>query len=127
MPPKSAPLATSLEKLFTTPSLMKGEDARVYAELHNLVEEVAQPQDVWDQMMVADITNHFWEQQRYRRCTGTIINCKRRAALETILRKAIGLNSGDAETVADIYFGLTRVEGTGRVSYSNPAQIPTTR
>ena len=30
-------------------------------------------------MMLTDVTNHFWEQQRYRRCTGTVINSKRRA------------------------------------------------
>jgi hypothetical protein len=83
MPQKSAPLAASLEKLFTTPSLMKGEDGNVYAELYALVEAVAQPKDVWDQMMVSDITNHFWERQRYRRCTGAIVNSKRRAALLT--------------------------------------------
>jgi hypothetical protein len=70
--------------LFSTPSLMKGEDPAVYAELCAQVEEVAQPQDVWEQMMVTDVTNHFWEQQRYRRCTGTVINSNRRAALEKI-------------------------------------------
>jgi hypothetical protein len=46
-------------------------------------------------MMVSDITNHFWEQQRYRRCTGAIVNSKRRAALLTILRTGIELNSKD--------------------------------
>jgi hypothetical protein len=59
----------NLRRLFCTPSLMKGEDPDLYAELYNRVEEVVQPQDVWDQMIVADITNHFWEQQRYRRYT----------------------------------------------------------
>jgi hypothetical protein len=44
-----------------------------------------------------------------------------------ILCRAIGLNSGDAETVADIYFGITRVEAKSWVSYTNPAQIPETR
>jgi hypothetical protein len=101
MPQKSASLAESFEKLFTTPSLMKGEDGRVYAKLHALVEDVVQPKDAWDQMMVSDITNHFWEQQRYRRCTGAIINSKRRAALLRILHDGIGLNSEDADTVAD--------------------------
>jgi hypothetical protein len=103
-------ISDGLQRLFTTPSLMKGEDPDVYAQLCARVEEVVQPEDVWDQMLVTDITSHFWEQQRYRRCTGTIINSKRRAALETILCEAIGLNSGDAQTVADIYFGLRRLE-----------------
>ena len=82
----------SLRRLFSAPSLMQGEDSDVYAELYARVEEVVQPQDVMDQMMVTDVTNHFWEQQRYRRCTGTVINTKRRAALERILHGAIGLD-----------------------------------
>jgi hypothetical protein len=50
-----------LQKFFATPSLMKGEDPAVYAELYAYVEELVDPHDVWDQMMVSDITNHFWE------------------------------------------------------------------
>jgi hypothetical protein len=82
-------LSDNLRRLFCTPSLIKGEDPDVYAELCARVEEVAQPQDVYDQMIATDMTNHFWEQQRYRRCTGTVINTKRRAALERILHGAI--------------------------------------
>ena len=116
-----------IQRLFFTPSLTKGEDPGVYAELYRLVQEVVSPKDVWDQMMVADITNHFWEQQRYRRCTGTIINSKRRAALIRILRVAIGLNDVDAETVADTYFGVERLEEREVTDYSTQAPIPKTR
>jgi hypothetical protein len=105
---------------------MKGEDPDLYAELYARVEEVAQPQDVWDQMMVADITNHFWEQQRYRRCTGTVINCKRRAALQSILH-AIGLNDVDTETAADTYFEVARLEEREVTDYSTQVRIPKTR
>jgi hypothetical protein len=132
---KTDQISRGLERLFSTPSLMNGEDASDYAELYARVEEVAQPKDVWDQMMVSDVVNHFWEQQRYRRCTGTIINSKRRNALENILRHAIGLNPEDVRRVADIYFGVKREKGEfdslgpllGEVRYSNPARIPETR
>jgi hypothetical protein len=126
---KSANASDGLQKLFSTPSLMKGEDADVYAELYARVEEIAQPSDVWDQMMVSDVVNHFWEQQRYRRCTGTIINSKRRNALNNILREGIGLNPKDANRLSDLYFGVTRYEETrfSVVTYSDPAQIPSTR
>jgi hypothetical protein len=128
MPQKLAPLVNSLDKLFTTPSLMKGEDPRVYAELHALVEEVAHPKDVWDQMMVCDIANHFWEQQRGRRCTGAVVNSKRRAALLTILHEGIGLNPHDAGEVADIYFNVTRSDEFDFADwYAGAAQIPQTR
>jgi hypothetical protein len=106
---------------------MKGEDPDVYAELYARVEEVVQPQDVWDQMMVADVTNHFWEQQRYRQCTGTVINSKRRAALERILHAAIGLNDVDAETVADTYFEVARLEEREIADYSTQVRVPKTR
>ena len=116
-----------LRRLFSTPSLMKGEQSHVYDELYTQVEEVVQPQDVWDQMMVYDITNHFWEQHRYRRCTGSVINCKRRAALEKILREGIGLNDVDTETAADTYFEVARLEEREVIDYATQVQIPKTR
>jgi hypothetical protein len=95
-------LSRGLDRLFTTPSLMNGEEADVYAELSARVEERVKPKDVWDQMMVSDVVNHFWEQQRYRRCTGAIIDSGRRSALLKILHDRVGPNSGDALNVADI-------------------------
>jgi hypothetical protein len=124
---RSNNISDDFQRLFSTPSLVKGEDPRVYAELYARVEEVVQPKDVWDQMMVADITNHFWEQQRYRRCTGTVINSKRRAALERILHGAIGLNDVDTQTAADTYFGVARLEEREVTDYSTQVRIPKTR
>ena len=117
----------SLRRLFSAPSLMQGEDPDVYAELYARVEEVVQPQDVMDQMMVTDVTNHFWEQQRYRRCTGTVINTKRRAALERILHGAIGLDEVDTETAADTYFEVARLEEREVTDYSTQVRVPKTR
>ena len=120
-------ISDKLRQLFSTPSLMKGEDPDVHAELYRRVQEAVQPKDVWDQMMVADTTNHFWEQQRYRRCTGTVINSKRRVALEKIFREGIGLNDADAKTAADIYFGVARLEEREVTDYSTQVRMPTTR
>jgi len=120
-------ISDSLWELVSTPSLVKGEDPAVHAKIHAQVVKVVQPKDVRDQMLVADITNHFWEQQRYRRCTGTIINSRRRAALKRILQGAIGLNDVDTETVADIYFGVERLEEREVTDYSTQARIPKTR
>jgi hypothetical protein len=119
---KSASFSGDLERLFSTPSLMRGEDPKVYAELYARVDEVVEPKDIWDQMMVADITNHFWEQQRYRRCTGTIINSKRRQALEDILRHLLGLGRVDAEDAADVYFGVTRLNFDSELERPRRAQ-----
>jgi hypothetical protein len=118
-------ISDSLWGLVSTPSLVKGEDPAAYAELHAQVVKVVQPKDVRDQMLVADITNHFWEQHRYRRCTGTIINSRRRAGLKMLLHEAIGLNDVDTETVAD--FGVERLEEREVTDYSTQARIPKTR
>ena len=120
-------ISDNLRRLFSTPSLMKGEDPEVYAELYGRVEEVVQPFDVSDQMMVADVTNHFWEQQRYRRCTGTVINSERRAALQRILHESIGLNEVDTQAATDAYFGVARLEEREVTDYSTQVQIPKTR
>ena len=120
-------ISDKLRGLFSTPSLMKGEDPDVYAELYAQVEEVVQPQDVWDQTVVTDITNHFWEQQRYRRCTGTVINSNRRAALKKILHGAIGLNDVDSETALDAYFEVARLEQREITDYSTQVRVPNTR
>ena len=116
-----------LGRLFSTPSLMKGENQHLYDELYRRVEEVVRPKDVFDQMMVADIANHSWEQQRYRRCTGTVINSKRRATLVRMLHGAIGLNEVDAETAADNYFEVARLEEREVTDYSTQVRIPKTR
>jgi hypothetical protein len=120
-------ISDDLRRLFSSPSLVKGEDPNVYAELFCLVEEVVQPRDVWDQMMVADITNHFWEQQRCRHCTGTVINSRRRAALERILHGGIGLNDVDTKNASDIYFEVARLEEREVADYSTQVEVPKTR
>jgi hypothetical protein len=120
-------ISDSLWGLVSTPSLVKGEDPAVHAELHAQVVKVVEPTNLRDQFLAADIINHVWEQQRYRRCTGTIINSKRRAAFKMILHEGIGLNEVDTETVADTYFGVERLEEREVTDYSTQARIPKTR
>jgi len=120
-------ISDNLRRLFSSPSLMQGEDPEVYAELYDRVEEVVQPENILDQLTVADITSHVWEQQRLRRYSGTVINSKRRAALERILHGAIGLNDLDTKAVADIYFAVTRLDETEIRDYSTHVRIPNTR
>jgi hypothetical protein len=115
---KSNGQSNGLNKLLSTPSLMNGEDGEVYAELYAEVEQLVQPANVWDCMRVSDVANRYWEQQRYRRATGSVINGKRREALVTILNVGVGLSPRDARAVADIYFGLVR-ENPGCVLFSS--------
>jgi hypothetical protein len=107
---KSNRPSNGLNRLFSTPSLMNSEDGEIYAELYAEVEELVQPRNVWDRMRVSDIVSRYWEQQRYRRATGAVVNGYRREALVTILNVGIGLKPRDARAAADIYFGLLRTD-----------------
>jgi hypothetical protein len=100
-------LSESLKGLFSAPSPMKGEDLAAYDALCRQIEEVVQPRDVWDQMMVTDIADHFWQQRRLRRCAGTVTNASRREGLVQILLPVV--NKVDAERFADAYFGVIRI------------------
>jgi hypothetical protein len=104
LPPKA------LHEFFSRPSLMSGEDAETYAELYAEVDAQVKPRNVFDRMRVSDIVNRLWEQQRFRRATGAVINGNRREALVTILSVGIGLRPRDARAAADVYFGLTRLD-----------------
>jgi hypothetical protein len=116
----------SLHGFFCRPSLMKGEDPKVYRALYKQVEDVVQPVDVLDQMMVSDITNHFWEQQRIRRCTGAVINAARFDALRHILTGigSDGLVANDfvkaglmaRNYLCDLYTDSTKGAATANIS-----------
>jgi hypothetical protein len=102
--------SNGLNKLFSTSSLMSGENGETYAELYAEVEALVQPHNVWDRMRVPDIASRYWEQQRYRRATRAVVNGNRRQALVTILNVGIGLKPRDARAAADIFFGLGRTD-----------------
>jgi len=97
-------------------SLMHGEDPEMYASLYRQVEDAVKPKDVCDQMMVSDITNHFWEQQRLRRCSGTIVNAARYEALVRILTPITGYDHRHAAWLADIYFGAATDDETKSIA-----------
>jgi hypothetical protein len=100
-----------LDKFFTEPpSMMNGEDADLYAALLAEVGALSQPSDIWDQMMVRDVTDHLWQQMRYRRNMGALINIYWRQALEQILIETIGLKGHTARKLADGHFDFDRTK-----------------
>jgi hypothetical protein len=116
--------SNGLNKLFSTPSLMNGEDGETYAALYAEVEALIEPRNVLDRMRVSDIATRFWEQRRYRRASGAVVNARRRAALVTILNGDIGLGHSDAHTAADRFFGLKRKRDPG---HRRAAKLPRDR
>jgi hypothetical protein len=103
-------LPEQLEGLFCKPALVRGESLESYLELYRQIQDVVQPKDVLDQMMICDTANHFWEEQRLRRCNSTVVNTARRKAMMRILLSIFGDEDGDrfrkARRLTDIYLGL---------------------
>jgi hypothetical protein len=105
-PMKKIDSARMLQQFLSSPpSLTNDEDVNIYNELYTSVKELTQPKDVWDQMMVNDVTNHFWEQMRLRRSAAFIIKANRRRALEELLVEGLKLKPATALRLADAYFG----------------------
>jgi hypothetical protein len=114
--------------LSSPPPLINGEDAEVYEALRNEVHNLVQPKDLWDQMMVKDVTNHFWLQTRYQRSMEVIINIHQTKALEYILREELRLPLDDAEKLADAFLSFDREKTDLRPSASAAASpAPKTR
>jgi hypothetical protein len=98
-----------LQKFFSSPPpMMNGESADVYAALLAEVKEQVQPKDILDQIRVRDFTDHVWEQMRYRRSMGVVINAHCRQALLQILIEGVGLSTKTARDLADFYFDVDR-------------------
>jgi hypothetical protein len=110
MPPtKPAAREGMLQKLFSSPPpMMNGESADVYAALLAEVKEQVQPKDILDQIMVRDVTDHVWEQMRYRRSMGVVINAHFRQALLQILIEGVGSSTKTVRDLADFYFDVDR-------------------
>jgi hypothetical protein len=107
-PRKKIDSAGMLQRFLSSPpSLTNDEDRRIYDEFYAEVYELVQPKDINDQMMVSDITNHFWVQMRFRRSEAFIINANQRRALEELL-EGLGLKRGSVWRLADAYFGYER-------------------
>jgi hypothetical protein len=104
---KTIPAGMLQRFLSSPPSLTNDEDRHIYNELYAEVYELVQPEDICDQMMVSDVTNHFWVQMRFRRSEAFIINANQRRALEELL-EGLGLKRGSVWRLADAFFGYER-------------------
>ena len=93
-----------LADLFALPTAINEEDRPAYMRLYTDVTSVVRPKDVFDQMLVSDITSHFWQQQRLRECVGKIAQTDRRRAVLNLLTPMVNHNHVRAAAYADAYF-----------------------
>ncbi len=83
----AAPSVSKAERsaLFGPPLLLEGEDAAAYDQLLARICEVVKPEDVFDEMFIADVVYLEWEVLRWRRLKSSLIRARGLEALEGFL------------------------------------------
>ncbi len=102
--------SNDLGGLIGLPARMKAEERSAYSRLYAEVRKVVQPTNVFDQMLVSDITYHFWEQQRLRACSDAVVEAARRDALWRLIMPMLNHCEPLVEAYADAYFGTADKE-----------------
>jgi hypothetical protein len=74
-----------LETLFGEPPLIAGESKADYLRLYAAIEAQIKPQNIFDQMLVKDLTDKYWEEQRLKGRSANLIEANLIIALESVL------------------------------------------
>jgi hypothetical protein len=77
---------SNLNDLFGQPPLVKGEDIERYFRLLAALEHEIKPETVLDEMLVRDLADKFWEQQRCKQSVASLIEGCYIQALADLLR-----------------------------------------
>jgi len=77
--------AAYVEDLLLASPLALGEDRQDYEALAREIRHAAKPNDIFDQMRVADILHSVWEESRYRRHRVALSHATRLRALVALL------------------------------------------
>jgi hypothetical protein len=75
-----------IDELFGPPPVMRGEDLDRYRRLQAAVEHEIKPEGVFDQILVRELTDKVWQQQRYRKNVVSIVESSNIEALASLLR-----------------------------------------
>jgi hypothetical protein len=78
-------MTKNTDDLFGPPALIAGEDKAHYMRLRSAIEAEIKPKTIFDQMMVKDQTDKYWEEMRLRRRSAAMIDAKFITALEHLL------------------------------------------
>ena len=71
--------------LFGEPPLLKGEDKERYLRLLALVEDQIGPKTIFEEMLVRDLTEKYWEQQRCKQSCASLVEGAYIDALASLL------------------------------------------
>src|SRR5258708_11906878 len=99
--------------LFGEPPLMKGEDKDRYFRLLAAVKHQIQPKDFFEEVLVHELTDKIWEQQRCKHSIAALVEGAYVEALSNLLRPFIApttISFGDlaSEMARDYYGGATK-------------------
>jgi hypothetical protein len=75
-----------IDELFGPPPVMRGEDLVRYRRLQAAVEHEIKPEGVFDQILVREVTDKLWQQQRYRKTVVSVVESSFVEALASLLR-----------------------------------------
>jgi hypothetical protein len=97
--------------LFGEPPLIKGEDKQRYCRLLAAVTHEIKPKTLFDEVLVRDMTDKLWEQQRSKQNVAALVTSTFIEALACLLRVAmppqISMSDPALEIARDCYSGHT--------------------
>jgi hypothetical protein len=88
-------------RLFGHPNVLEGEDAAAYEELLARFRATVKPDDIIDEMFIADAVALEWEVLRWRRLKGSLIRARGVKALEDFLYKQLDENDDNYELYSE--------------------------
>jgi hypothetical protein len=93
-----------IDDLFGEPPLLKGEDKARYMRLRAAVEAEINPKTIFDQIMVRDLTDKYWDEQRIKRNAAALTKGAFMQALQILLEPICkGTNEIAAQMSLDYY------------------------
>jgi hypothetical protein len=107
----------TFETLFGEPLLIEGESKEAYMQLYAAIEAEVKPKTIFDKMLVKDLADKYWEEQRLKRKSVDLIEAKIPKALELLLEPTGGY-AEDAPKAVQQYF-----EGTEKDKKAAKARL----
>jgi hypothetical protein len=102
---KSSSAITSIPPgltLFGQPQLLEGEDAAAYNQLLNRICAVVKPNDIIDEMFIADVVYLEWEVLRWRRLKWSFLQARGLKKFEDFLAKQLSYDQYQEHFEADL-------------------------
>lgn len=125
----------SLADLLGKPVFLKSEDGNDYATLRAAIEREIDPQDIFDEMRVKDITDSVWEESRLKRQQTALIQGAQTQSLaslfaahygedlEAALEAARGCFSGNPEKIGPALKLMDQLGITGEQIEANAIHV----